>query len=57
MDPFSPTGLPCLTSVGEDVPSPIVTGWYPGESFPFSKEASGIWTEGLSGSYWKVVMF
>ena len=35
MDPVLLTGLPCLATVGEDVPSPAVTwgasiGWYTG---------------------------
>lgn len=37
-----PTGLPCLASVREDVPSPEVTlcaqvGWHPGGFHPFQR--------------------
>lgn len=36
------TGLSCLASVGEDVPTPAETGgarlgWYPGRTSPFSE--------------------
>ena len=46
MDPIPLPGLPCLASVGEDVPSLAVTlcamvGWYTGEASPFSEEKGG----------------
>jgi hypothetical protein len=42
VDPVSPTGLPCLASMGEDVPSPAGTecarvGWYPGCGPPLQR--------------------
>ena len=53
MDPIPLPGLPCLASVGEDVPSLAVTlcakgGWYQVVSFPFSEEKDKEeWKEGL----------
>jgi hypothetical protein len=66
VDPVSLTGLPCLPSVGADVPGPTESGgakvgYYPGETTPFSEEkgrmgvgAVGGGTGRRRGRYWDV---